>query len=162
MPENDNPTPGNPSDSDALGDAGKAALAAERKRANEAEKANKDLAAQLKAIEDADKSDLDKANERIKTLEAENATLTTDLGKADLTITKLNVGIAEGLPANLIARLQGTDEDTFKTDAASLKELIPGDTPQSPFPKADPSQGPKDKTGITSNAAAFAEQLGDF
>jgi len=159
MTDNDpTKTPGDP---DALGDAGKAALAAERKRANEAEKASRDLEARLKAIEDADKSDLDKATERIKTLEAENAQLTTEVSTKDLTITKLNVGITEGLPANLIARLQGTDEETFKTDAASLKELVPA-TKSDPFPKADPSQGPKGKTGQTSNADLFAEQVGDF
>jgi hypothetical protein len=158
MTENDpTKTQGDPAE---LGDAGKAALAAERKRANDAEKTNKELEARLKAIEDADKSDLDKATERIKTLEDENAQLAADVSTKDLTITKLNVGIAEGLPANLISRLQGTDEDTFKTDAASLKELVP-DTKTDPFPKADPSQGPKGKTGQTSNADAFAQAF-DF
>jgi len=156
MPENENP--GQQGDPAALGDAGKAALTAERKRADDAEKAAKALEAKLKQIEDADKSDLEKALAKVSELEAANATLTTELGERDLTILKLNTGISEGLPANLIARLQGTDEATFKADAASLKELVP-DTNQSPFPKADPSQGAKGKTGTTTADAfaAFAE-----
>lgn len=160
MPENEK-DPQQQGDPNALGDAGKAALVAERKRADDAEKALKDANARLKAAEDANKSDLEKALARVSELEGQNAQLTKDVGDKDLTILRLNTGISEGLPANLIARLQGTDEASFKTDAAALKELIP-DTSQSPFPKADPSQGPKGKTGKTSNADLFAEQIADF
>ena len=161
MPENENNNQQQQGDPDALGDAGKAALKAERKRADDAEKALKDANARLQAAEDADKSDLEKAQAEIERLKGENATLTADVSTKDLTILKLNTGISEGLPANLIARLQGTDEASFKTDAASLKELVP-DTTQSPFPKADPSQGPKGKSGKTSTADAFAAMLSDF
>jgi len=161
MSENDDNTKKNEGDPTALGDAGKAAIAAERKRADDAEKALKDANAKLKAAEDADKSNLEKALAQIDTLKAENATLTADVGAKDLTITRLNVGINEGLPAKLIARLQGTDEETFKTDAASLKELVP-DTTQSPFPKADPSQGPKGKTGKTTPGQQFADAVADI
>jgi hypothetical protein len=145
-------------DPEALGDAGKQALVAERKRAEDAEKALKAASVKLQQLEDAGKSELEKAQARIKELESANASLRTDLGARDLTITRLEVGIDEGLPKNLIARLQGTDADSFKSDAESLRGLIPDNTP-SPFPKADPSQGPKDKTGPTSNAQAFARQL---
>lgn len=148
------------SDSPELGDAGKKAIDAERKRANEAEKAAKAAEAKLKEIEDANKSDIDKALARVSELEAANTQLTTELGKRDLTISRLNVGIDEGLPKNLIARLQGDDEDSIKADAASLRELIPDNTP-SPFPKADPSQGAKGTAGKTTNADAFAAQLAD-
>lgn len=146
------------SDSPELGDAGKKAIEAERKRANEAEKAAKAAEAKLKEIEDANKSDIDKALARVAELEAANTQLTSDLGKRDLTISRLNVGIDERLPKNLIARLQGDDEESIKADAASLRELIPDSTP-SPFPKADPSQGPKDSGGKTTTAGQFASQL---
>lgn len=144
-------------DPEALGDAGKQALVAERKRADDAEKALKAANTKLQQIEDADKTDLEKALSRINELEAANGTLTGDLAQRDRTILRLNTGIDEGLPKNLIARLQGDDEESIKADAASLRELIPDNTP-SPFPKADPSQGPK-ATGKTSNADLFAQQL---
>lgn len=144
-------------DPEALGDAGKAALAAERKRANEAEKQAREALARIKELEEKDATELEKATRRIKELEDANATLSTDVASRDKTILRLNTGIDEGLPKNLIARLQGDDEDTLKADAASLRELIPDTTP-SPFPKADPSQGPKG-AGKTSNADHFAQQL---
>jgi hypothetical protein len=147
-----------PSDSEQLGDAGKAALQAERKRANDAEKALNAATTRLKELEDAGKSELEKAQARIAELEASNTTLTADLAARDITITRLNVGIDEGLPKNLIARLQGADEESIKADAASLRELVPDNTP-SPFPKADPSQG-RQTEGQQSTAqqfAAFAE-----
>lgn len=127
-------------DPNALGDAGKAALVAERKRADDAERALKDANAKLQAAEDA------------------NTQLTTDLSTRDLTILRLNAGIDEGLPKNLIARLQGTDEASIKADAVSLKELVP-DTNPSPFPKADPSQGPKGKTGNQTTGQQFATAI---
>lgn len=144
-------------DPEALGDAGKAALAAERKRANDAEKLAREAQARIKELEEKDATELEKATRRIKELEEANQTLTTDVATRDKTILRLNTGIDEGLPKNLIARLQGDDEDTIKADAASLRELIPDNTPN-PFPKADPSQGPKG-AGKTSNADLFAQQL---
>lgn len=144
-------------DPEALGDAGKAALAAERKRANDAEKQAREALARIKELEEKDATELEKATRRIKELEEANGTLTSDLEKRDRTILRLNTGIDEGLPKNLIARLQGDDEDSIKADAASLRELIPDNTP-SPFPKADPSQGARG-AGKTSNADQFAQQL---
>lgn len=150
----DENTPGDP---EALGDAGKAALAAERKRANDAEKAAREAQARIKELEEKDATELEKATRRIRELEEANGTLASDLAARDRTILRLNTGIDEGLPKNLIARLQGDDEESIKADAASLRELVPDNTP-SPFPKADPSQGPK-STGKTSNADLFAQQL---
>lgn len=150
----DENTPGDP---EALGDAGKAALAAERKRANDAEKAARDAQARIKELEEKDATELEKATRRIKELEEANGTLSTDLAARDRTILRLNTGIDEGLPKNLIARLQGDDEESIKADAASLRELVPDNTP-SPFPKADPSQGPK-PTGKSSNADLFASAM---
>lgn len=144
-------------DPENLGDAGKAALAAERRRANDAEKQAREALARIKELEEKDATELEKATRRIKELEEANSTLAGDVQSRDRTILRLNTGIDEGLPKNLIARLQGEDEESIKADAASLRELIPDNTP-SPFPKADPSQGPK-ATGKTSNADLFAQQL---
>lgn len=140
-----------------LGDAGKRAIQAERARAEAAEKALKDAESRLKALEDQGLSELEKARAEIDTLKAENSRLADENVKQSTEITRLNVGIDEGLPKNLIARLQGTDEDTLKSDAASLKELIPANT--SPFPKADPSQGAKGSAGEQSTAQQFADAI---
>lgn len=144
-------------DPEALGDAGKAALAAERKRANDAEKLAREAQARITELEQKDATEIEKATRRITELETANQTLTTDLASRDKTILRLNTGIDEGLPKNLIARLQGDDEESIKADAASLRELVPDNTPN-PFPKADPSQGPKG-AGKSSNADQFAQQL---
>ena len=146
-------------DPDALGDAGKKALDAERKRADDAEKALKASDARLQALEQEGLSDLDKARKEIETLKAANAQLESDASQKSLEITRLNVGIDEGLDKRLISRLTGTDEESFKADAATLRELIPSDANQSPFPKADPSQGPKGNTGNQTTADQFADAI---
>lgn len=146
-------------DPDALGDAGKKAIAAERKRADDAEKALKDSEARLQAFEQEGLSDLEKARKKIETLEATNSQLQSDVTNKSLEITRLNVGIDEGLDKRLISRLTGTDEESFKADAATLRELIPSDANQSPFPKADPSQGPKGNTGKQTTADQFADAI---
>jgi len=152
------PEPTAPSDSDALGDAGKAALQAERKRANDAVRALNAATARLKEIEDAGKSELEKAQARAAALEAAQQQAAQEIAARDLALTRFKVGTAEGLPPNLIERLQGTDEESLKADAQSLKALLPDSTP-SPFPKADPSQGAAGdgKQSTAQQFAAFAE-----
>ena len=142
-------------DPEALGDAGKAALVAERKRADDAEKALKAANVKLQQIEDAGNTELEKAQARVQELEAQVAAHAGQLAEKDLTIARLNVGIDTGLPKNLIDRLQGEDEEAFRADADSLRALIPDTTPD-PFPKADPSQGPRG-AGKSTTADIFAE-----
>lgn len=150
-------TPETESDSEILGDAGKAALVAERKRADEAEKANKELERRLKTIEEQGLTELETARAEIESMKAASAELATANSELQLNNVKLNIGLAEGLPMNLIARMQGADEDALKADAVALKEFIP-DNKHDPFPKADPSQGPGRPTK-QSNATQFAAQL---
>jgi len=162
MSENENKnekTPSGQGDPAQLGDAGKAALVAERKRADDAEKALRDAQTRLKQIEDAEKTDLEKAQARITELEGSNQKLIGDLGSRDLEILRLNTGIDAGLSRPLIARLQGTDEDSFKADAEALKGLIPDST--NPFPKADPSQGGAGAQGKKSTGDLFAAAVKD-
>lgn len=140
-----------------LGDAGKRALQAERARAEAAEKQLKEVEQRLKALEDQGLSELDKARTELETLRAETARLTDENARQSTEIIRLNVGIDEGLPKNLIARLHGDDEDSLKADAASLRELIPAD--RAAFPKADPSQGPKGAAGEQSTAQQFADAI---
>lgn len=97
-----------------LGEAGKRAIAAERTRADAAERRVRELEASIGGFET-----------QIADLTSERDTLTADLGNKDATITRLNVGIDKGLPKSLIARLQGDDEDALLADADALLEFVP-------------------------------------
>ena len=142
-------------DPEALGDAGKAALVAERKRADDAEKALRAANTRLQQIEDSGKTELEKAQARVQELEAQVAAHADQIAEKERAIARLNVGIETGLPKNLIDRLQGDDEDALRADADSLRALIP-DTTSDPFPKADPSQGARG-AGKSTTADIFAE-----
>jgi len=131
-----------------LGEAGKRAIAAERTRADAAERRVRELEASIGGFET-----------QIAELTTERDTLTADLGNKDATITRLNVGIDKGLPKSLIARLQGDDEDALLADADSLLEFVPTDS--KPSPRPDPSQGSKD-TGTPSTAQQFADAFPDL
>lgn len=139
MSEN-NATPEVQGDPAALGDAGKAALVAERKRADEAERLVKELTAERDAaVAEREKTAADAAA-AVADIEAKVAVL--EQGNADLSaqVMRLNVGIDAKLPRVLIDRLTGDGEDALKQDAEALKAFVSDDKP-SPFPKADPSQG---------------------
>jgi len=131
-----------------LGEAGKRAIAAERTRADAAERRVRELEASIGGFES-----------QIADLTGERDALTNDLGAKDATITRLNVGIDKGLPKSLIARLQGDDEDALLADADSLLEFVPADAKSSPRP--DPSQGAKE-TGTPSTAQQFADAFPDL
>jgi chromosome segregation ATPase len=140
--ETTNPTPGEPE----LGDAGKRAIQAERDRATQAER-------ELRAI----KAQYETATARLAELEAQTTELASTVTEKDKAIARLNVGIDKGLPKNLIARLQGDDEEALTADAEALLEFLPTDTKQTLFPpKADPSQGAKGETGTRDTAHQFA------
>lgn len=80
-------------------------------------KENSKAAQRLAEIEDAQKSDAEKASERIAALEAEAAQARADA-------LRYRVGVAQGLPPEFISRLQGTTEEELVADAASLAELV--------------------------------------
>lgn len=138
-PDENNPKPqGEPAD---LGEAGKRAIAAERARADTAERALAEATTKLQAYVDAGITDPVATKAQIETLTTENTTLNADLGEKGKLIDRLNVGIDKGLSRPLIERLKGDDADALTADADSLLALIPTDT-KPPIPKADPSQGP--------------------
>ena len=138
-----------------LGDAGKKAIAAERRRADAAEKALKTLQAEAETRAAAELTELERFKKENDQLRAEKTT-------AELTAIRSQVALEKGIPANLAIRLQGDDYDSIAADADSLASLVTSDAKPDPFPKADPSQGPKGGTGKTSNADLFAEQIADF
>jgi hypothetical protein len=115
---------------DTLGDAGKQALAEERKAKREAEKQLKELSTRLKEYEDRDKSELQKLQERAETAEREREALLVESLKA-------RVALVKGLPAELADRLRGTTEDELSADADALLALVPTTT----RPRGDVDQG---------------------
>lgn len=134
-----------------LGEAGKKALNAERRRASQAEKQAKDLAARLKEIEDKDKSEVDKLREELEAAKRDAETARKDA-------LRLKVGSAKGLPEKVAARLQGDTEEEMAADADSLlEELKPG----SPKGSADGgNRGKPPKSGTDMDALIRAAARG--
>lgn len=130
-----------------LGDAGKKAIAAERARADKAEKA---LTALQKAADERAQAEMTEL-ERFK---ADNERLTKENANTALEATRLKVALEKGLSADLAPRLQGTDYDSLAADADSLAQLVAA-RPNSQ-PRADLSQGTKTDAAPTDPAAAFA------
>ncbi|MEU1432138.1 hypothetical protein ABZ412_34230 [Nocardia sp. NPDC005746] len=140
------PTPPPPApDEDDLGESGEKALKAERAARRAAEKAaresttrEQDLAAKLKAFEDANKTDAERTAERIAGLEK-------DAAKA----LRYEAAEKTGLSLALAQRLKGSTLDEMIADAEDLKALIGGntaqgsttDTKEPSTPKPDRRQG---------------------
>lgn len=112
----------------ALGDAGKRALDAIRKERDDAR-------TKLKELESRDLTELEKAQQaaassaqRLALLESQNL--------------RQRVALAQGLPATLVDRLQGSTEDEMAADAVVLLGML--NRPRTPTP--DPGQGPRPST----------------
>ena len=115
-----------------LGDGGKKALEAERKRANALDKQLKAFQAERDTAEAEKLTELERAQKAAK--EASDR-----LAEYEKTTMRQKVALDTGLPAALVARLQGDDEESLIADAESLMALL--NTPTTPKP--DPSQGAK-------------------
>lgn len=141
-----------PAKDETLGEGGKAALAAERKRADDAEKREKALLKEKEDREKAEMTEVDRLKSDLADRDKTIATLTTEN-------LRYKVGIDAKLDPALINRLQGTDEASMKADAAELAKLSP--TPKGP--KADPSQGRKGGQGGDSTPKDdFIETMDDL
>lgn len=98
---------------DALGDAGKKALEAERRNARAAAKERDALAAKLKEFEDRDKSESEKAAERAAAAEKRVAEL-------EAQATRLEVAFENGLTPAQAKRLVGSTREELEADAKEL------------------------------------------
>lgn len=142
-----------------LGEAGKKALAAERKRADDAVKAQKALQAQLDQAADANLTETQRMQKQLEEL-------TSQYQASQLEATRNRVIAAEGVPASLAGFVSGADEAALVASAQALKAAVAAATaPGTPVP--DPSQGshpPVDAVahsapGSARLAAAFEQQL---
>jgi hypothetical protein len=119
-----------------LGDAGKKALAEERKAKREAEKRAADLEARLKQLEDRDKSEAERLAERAAAAEQQAQ-------QREQELARYKVAATTGVPADL---LSGADEDAISDHAARLiawrdASAPTQQAPADPRPRGDVGQG---------------------
>lgn len=115
-----------------LGDAGKRAIAAERRARQEAEKAAAELAVKVKEFEDSQKSESERLAAQLEQARA-------DAAKAQAEALRLRIAAESGLPAELHEFLTGSDEDEVRARAEKLKAATA--QAQQRRPQPDPSQG---------------------
>lgn len=124
-PKPDEPAKGDPEpEPDDLGEGGTKALAAERAARRKAEKDAKDLAARLQALEDKDKSELDK-------LRDENTQLKKDVTEATAQSLRLEVAAEKGVKARW---LSGSTREELEAAADEYLEDHPPATGGAPVP----------------------------
>ncbi len=111
-------------------------------------KENQLAAASLKALEDAQKTEQERLEERASQAEQRAAALELDANRA-------TVALEKGLTAAQAKRLVGSSFEELAADADQL--LIDLGNPASRKPAADPSQGPKAAVGAQDPAEQFAE-----
>lgn len=127
-------------DADQLGDAGRKAIAEERKakaaekrRADEAERQLEEMRRQQMTEQERVAAERDDWRKKYEEQAAALAARELDLLRRDVAAEK-------GLPAALARRLDGTTREELDKDAEALKALIPDpDAPRAPRP--DPSAG---------------------
>lgn len=138
---------------EGLGEGGKKALSAEREARKAAEKTAAELKAKLDEIEQANLSDLEKAQQAATAAQER-------LAEIESKALRQKVAIEKGVPAKWVDRLRGSTEEELAADA----DLILADIQQSPTtPKPDLSQGsqgtPQPATTADKFAAAFEGRL---
>lgn len=142
------------SDSDGLGDAGRKAIAAERKAAREEKRRADEAQAQLEDLRRQQMTEQERAvaerDDARKQLEEANARLAA----FEQERTRNEVAAAKGLSLAQARRLSGTTREEFEADADAFKaELAAVAAP--PVPKPDPSAGAVDSGKPSSVADAM-------
>lgn len=131
MAENEDAPEDQPTDD--LGDAGKRALQAERDARKAAEKQAKDLADRLQAIEDKDKSEVERLTEQVTTLTNERDTAVNRADKLEVVMGKALDEDRAARISTAVKRLTGTTRDELEADADELMPLLfPADDKEPP------------------------------
>lgn len=138
-------------DEDVLGDAGKRALTAERDARKAAERRSAEFEARLKEIEDANLSELQKAQRDAEALR-------TELEQERRASLINRVALDKGVPTDLIQFLSGDTEDDIAAKADVLMSRMNAPT----TPRPDYTQGASGKAPKLSNADMFAQQMADI
>lgn len=125
------------SNDDALGEAGKKALNAEREARKEAEKRLKELDARVKEFEDRDKTEQERAQEHLERLTGDLDATRASLAAAELNLARVEVAHAKGIPTELVPRLRGETREELEADADALLEIVgkrEAEAPRKPKP----------------------------
>jgi hypothetical protein len=118
-------------------------------RQNEATaKANAEKAKQFDALEEANKTEQQRLNDRVAAAEAA-------LAQKVLEADRASVALEKGLTASQAKRLVGSDRDELAADA----EQLLADLGKTTGPRSDLSQGPKARAGEQSPAEQFADLI---
>ena len=124
------------------------ALAAERKQNREAQSRAKAAEQKLQEIEDAQKSEAEKLQERLVRAEQEAAAARVEL-------LRERIAREEDVPHEFIDRLRGDTEDTIREDAKSFVAALPareGPDPRKPAaPRARDGADPDTTAGLTTD-----------
>jgi len=134
-----------------LTDAGKRAIAAERKAAREAQRRADELASRLKAFEDRDKTEQQRAMERAET--AEKA-----LRDAESRAIRYEVAAEKGLSVKQAARLIGSTREELEADADELLNDLGVSVRRVPVPSFD--QGARGTAAPADMNAALRRMAG--
>jgi len=122
----------------------KSALQSEREQRKEHERAKRDAEKAREAEEAQKLAEQQKWQELATRREREVSDLKAELEQERLASLKLRVAQAKGLPAELVARLQGTSEDELGADADALLKLIKTNAPKETIPAT-----PKPDNGVS-------------
>lgn len=134
-----------------LGEGGKKALDAERKRAAEAEKQAKALQAQIDALNDSKLTETERLQKQLEELSSKYEA-------AQLASTRDRVAVSEQIPEGLVGYLTGTSEDEIRESAKQLKAAI-AEAAKPGTPAPDPSQGAHGASTGGSASDQFAEYV---
>lgn len=136
-------------DDDKLGDAGKAAIKAEREARKAAEKERNEFRDRLKAIEDKDKSELEKATARVAELEQNYTT-------ERATRLRLEIASEFEIGKDDLVLLTATDEDGLRAQAERVKARNDAAAGRPPAPL--PGQGTPPAAPKTGSVTAGADE----
>ena len=139
---------------DALGDAGKKALASERAARKAAEKRAADLAARIKEAEDVGKSEAQKQAETLASLQADLAVLRAEKERAE-------VAAATGVPVDILAG-PGDDPAVWaeQVKAWAAEQAKPTEAPAQPVVRHHGNPSGAGAASLDEQIAA-AEAAGD-
>jgi hypothetical protein len=143
-----------PKPTDDLGDAGKRAIADERKARKEAERKAAELAARVDEFEKAKLTEKERAEKELADAQAAAKAAREEAAAAQLDALRHRIAAKNGVPAEL---LTGLTEDDLTSSAEAALKWRGAATPEPPkAPKPDPSVGPRGEQ-VTSGAELYRQ-----
>ncbi len=142
--DDDKPNPPKPEDKpddkpDGLGETGKKALDEERKARRDAERRARELTDRLKAIEDKDKSEVERLTEQVTTLTNQRDAAMTRADRLEVAVTK---SLDEGQALRITSaakRLTGSTREELEADADEFLAAFAAPDPR-PAPVGKPRE----------------------